>query len=58
MIIRTPSSDTAGQPECEEAVRDAVADLIAAAVDAGWPQECVADAIEQIIKDDRVARKS
>ena len=56
MIVRTPSSDAATQTECEEAIRDAVGELIAAAVDAGWTRECVVAAMEQVIVDDKLSR--
>lgn len=56
MIVRTPSSAAATQPECEGAIRDAVGELIGAAVDAGWTRECVVAAIEQVIIDDKLSR--
>jgi hypothetical protein len=57
-MIRTPSSIEAAQPECEEALRDAITDLVSEAMEAGWSRELVISAIEQIIKDDKIAHSS
>lgn len=57
-MIRTPSSDDALQPECEEAIREAITSLVSEAITAGWSREIVIAAMEQIIKDDKIAHSA
>ncbi len=57
-MIRTPSSDDALQPECEEAIREAITSLVSEAIAAGWSREIVIAAMEQIIKDDKIAHSA